>query len=101
LHEPLFVVSFTIKNTGKISGKEVAQLYISPPPNFGKPPNLLGGFEAVRLETAAERTVSLPLSRYDLSVWDAERQGWARLEGSVGVCVGGSSRDVRLSGNVF
>ncbi|KAF8595923.1 beta-glucosidase [Ceratobasidium sp. AG-I] len=101
LHEPLFVVSFTIKNTGKISGKEIAQLYISPPPNSGEPPNLLRGFEAVQLETGEERTVSLPLSRYDLSVWDVERQGWARLEGSVGIWVGGSCRDVRLSGNVF
>lgn len=95
------MVSFTIKNTGKTSGKEVAQLYISPPSNSGEPPNVLRGFEAVQLEAGEQRTVSLPLSRYDLSVWDVEKQGWARMEGSVGVWVGGSSRDVRLSGNVF
>ncbi|KAG8751772.1 hypothetical protein FRC12_012265 [Ceratobasidium sp. 428] len=101
LHEPLFKVSFTIKNTGKVAGKEVAQLYISPPAGAGEPPNLLRGFEIVDLKPGQSKQVELELSRYDLSIWDVERQGWARMDGAVGVWVGGSSRDVRLKGEVF
>ncbi|KAG9101094.1 hypothetical protein FRC07_010356, partial [Ceratobasidium sp. 392] len=96
LHEPLFKVSFTIENTGKVTGKEVAQLYISPPESAGEPPNLLRGFEIVELNPGQLKQVELKLSRYDLSTWDVERQGWARMDGVVGVWVGGSSRDVRL-----
>ncbi|KAG8766910.1 hypothetical protein FRC12_006574 [Ceratobasidium sp. 428] len=101
LHEPLFKVLFTIKNIGKVSGKEVAQLYISPPTSAGEPPNLLRGFEIVDLKPGQSKQVELELSRYDLSVWDVERQGWARMDGTVGVWVGGSSRDVKLKGEVF
>ncbi|KAG9122198.1 hypothetical protein FRC07_001528 [Ceratobasidium sp. 392] len=101
LHKPLFKVSFTIKNTGKVTGKEVVQLYISPPESAGEPPNLLRGFEIVELKPGQSKQVELELSRYDLSVWDVERQGWARMDGAVGVWVGGSLRDVRLQGEVF
>ncbi|KAG9086826.1 hypothetical protein FS749_003342 [Ceratobasidium sp. UAMH 11750] len=101
LHEPLFKISFTIKNTGKVSGKEVAQLYISPPDSANEPPNLLRGFDIVELKAGESKQVELELSRYDLSVWDVKRQGWARMDGAVGVWVGGSSRDVRLKGEVL
>ncbi|KAG8715739.1 hypothetical protein FRC09_016349 [Ceratobasidium sp. 395] len=101
LHETLFKASFTITNTGKVSGKEVAQLYISPPANAGEPPNLLRGFEIVDLKPGQSKQVELELSRYDLSVWDVERQGWARMDGTVGVWVGGSSRDVKLKGELL
>ena len=101
LHEPLFKVSFTIKNTGKVKGREVAQLYITPPTSANEPPNVLRGFTIVELEPGRSKSVDLTLSRYDLSIWDATRQGWARMNGSVGVWVGGSSRDVKLKGTIF
>ncbi|KAG9113524.1 hypothetical protein FRC07_007769, partial [Ceratobasidium sp. 392] len=59
LHEPLFKVSFTIKNTGKVTGKEVAQLYISPPESAGEPSNLLRGFEIVELKPGQSKQVEL------------------------------------------
>ncbi|KAH7325497.1 beta-glucosidase [Rhizoctonia solani] len=101
LHDPLFQVSFTVKNTGKVAGSEVAQLYISPPAATGEPPNVLRGFEKVKLNPGESKTVDLLLSRYDLSIWDVTRQGWARMNGAVGVWVGASSRDQRLNGTIF
>ncbi|QRV99617.1 glycoside hydrolase family 3 protein [Ceratobasidium sp. AG-Ba] len=85
LHEPLFTVTFNVKNTGKVVGKEVAQLYISPPASANEPPNLLRCFEIVELQPGQSQQVRMSLSRYDLSIWDVERQGWARMEGAVGV----------------
>ncbi|CAE6526553.1 unnamed protein product [Rhizoctonia solani] len=101
LHDPLFQVSFTVKNTGKVAGSEVAQLYLSPPAATGEPPNVLRGFEKVKLNPGESKTVNLILSRYDLSIWDVVRQGWARMNGTVGVWVGSSSRDQRLNGTIF
>ncbi|CEL61264.1 hypothetical protein RSOLAG1IB_09886 [Rhizoctonia solani AG-1 IB] len=101
LHEPIFKVSFTVKNTGKVSGSEVSQLYLSPPASLGEPPNVLRGFSKVQIDPGRSKQVELILSRYDLSTWDVTRQGWAKMKGSVGIWVGGSSRDVRLKGIIF
>ncbi|KAF8676990.1 Glycoside hydrolase family 3 protein [Rhizoctonia solani] len=101
LHDALFKVSFTVKNTGKVAGSEVAQLYINPPAGANEPPSVLRGFDKIKLAPGESKTVELVLSRYDLSIWDVERQGWARMEGTVGVWVGSSSRDQRLNGTIF
>ncbi|CUA75547.1 hypothetical protein RSOLAG22IIIB_05945 [Rhizoctonia solani] len=101
LHDPLFQVSFTIKNTGKVAGSEVAQLYINPPAGVNEPPSVMRGFEKVQLNPGESKSVDMILSRYDLSIWDVVRQGWARMNGTVGVWVGSSSRDHRLNGTIF
>lgn len=45
--------------------------------------------------------MTITLSRYDLSIWDVVKQGWRKPDGEIGVTVGASSRDKRLSGVVF
>ncbi|CAE6478958.1 unnamed protein product [Rhizoctonia solani] len=101
LHEPIFKISFAVKNTGKVAGSEVAQLYLSPPASLGEPPSVLRGFSKVQLDPGKSKQVELILSRYDLSIWDVTRQGWAKMNGTVGVWIGGSSRDVKLRGSIF
>ncbi|KZV95241.1 glycoside hydrolase family 3 protein [Exidia glandulosa HHB12029] len=99
LHEPRVSVTFQVKNTGSVSGTEIAQLYLSPPPSAHTPPNLLKGFATVdSLSPGEARTVTLNLSRYDLSVWDVKKQGWILPQPAFGVHVGASSRDFRLDG---
>ncbi|CEL60157.1 hypothetical protein RSOLAG1IB_09406 [Rhizoctonia solani AG-1 IB] len=98
LHAPYYDVSFDIKNTGQVVGHEVAQLYVQPPPSANSPPNQLRGFTRVALKPGETKRVTLTLSRYDLSVWDVARQGWAKVNGQVGVTIGASSRDFRLKG---
>jgi hypothetical protein len=44
--------------------------------------------------------VTITLSRYDLSIWDVVKQGWRKPTGQIGVTVGASSRDKRLTGVV-
>ncbi|CAE6430167.1 unnamed protein product, partial [Rhizoctonia solani] len=79
LHDALFKVSFTVKNTGKVAGSEDPQLYINPPAGANEPPSVLRGFDKVNLESGESKTVQLVLSRYDLSIWGAQRQGWAMM----------------------
>lgn len=45
-----------------------------------------------------KKTVTINLSRYDLSIWDTVAQGWRKPEGAIKVTVGASSRDARLHG---
>ncbi|KAG8713760.1 hypothetical protein FRC08_012855 [Ceratobasidium sp. 394] len=100
LQDPWIKVSFTLKNTGSVAGTEIPQLYISPPSSSGEPPNALKGFSSVALAAGASTTVSLTLSRYDLSYWNVGGQKWSLITGTTGIWVGPSSRSKQLTGSV-
>ncbi|KAI0061287.1 beta-glucosidase [Artomyces pyxidatus] len=100
LHRPAYSVSFQVQNTGKVNGTEIPQLYLNHPASAGEPPSILRGFTDVALCPGEEQTVTLTLSRYDLSVWDVVTQSWIRPQGTIGVTVGASSRDARLKGKI-
>ena len=79
------------------------QLYIHHPPSAGEPPSVLKGFTDVAVMPGETQSVSITLSRHDLSIWDVVQQGWRRPDGDIteiGLSVGRSSRDARLSGNI-
>ncbi|QRW09292.1 glycoside hydrolase family 3 protein [Ceratobasidium sp. AG-Ba] len=98
LHAPYYQVSFDLRNTGAVAGNEVPQLYIQAPASANSPPNQLRGFDRIALRPGQTQRVTLTVSRYDLSVWDVARQGWAKMNGQVGLTVGASSRDFKLKG---
>ncbi|CAA7270033.1 unnamed protein product [Cyclocybe aegerita] len=100
LHVPAYRATFSVRNTGSVAGSEIPQLYLHFPTSAGEPPSVLRGFTDVELRPGEQKTVTITLSRYDLSVWDTERQGWRKPEGEFGVTVGASSRDARLKGSV-
>ena len=70
------------------------------PSSSGEPPSILKGFTNVEVDAGETASVEITLSRYDLSIWDTEAQGWRRPEGTIGVTVGASSRDRRLVGEL-
>jgi hypothetical protein len=98
LHAPAYSVRFTLANTGERAGTEIAQVYVAFPSGSGEPPRVLRGFTDVRLEKGRSETVVITLSRYALSVWDVQAQGWKRPEDTIGVWVGESSRKLVLEG---
>ncbi|KAF8958580.1 glycoside hydrolase family 3 protein [Flammula alnicola] len=100
LHRPAFQATFTVQNTGSVSGGEIPQLYINFPASSGEPPSVLRGFTNIELNPGQKGSVTITLSRYDLSIWDVVQQGWRKPEGTIGVTVGASSRDSRLKGSV-
>ncbi|KAF8487510.1 glycoside hydrolase family 3 protein [Russula ochroleuca] len=100
LHRPAFTVSFTIQNTAHVAGTEIPQVYLHFPVGAGEPPSVLRGFTDVELQPGEEKSVSVTLSRYDLSVWDVRSQSWMRALGTYSLSVGASSRDFRLKGTL-
>ena len=79
---------------------QIPQLYIHPPTTAGEPPSVLKGFDAVAVKAGQSKTVTLTLSRYDLSIWDVVAQGWKKPDGKITFSVGASSRDFRLQGTI-
>ncbi|KAG6887925.1 hypothetical protein C0992_010203 [Termitomyces sp. T32_za158] len=100
LHRPAYTVTFSVTNTGSLYGGEIPQLYLHMPASSGEPPSILRGFTNVELQPGETKTVRINLSRYDLSIWDTEAQGWRKPAGAISFTVGASSRDGRLSGTI-
>ncbi|KAN0079808.1 glycoside hydrolase family 3 protein [Tylopilus felleus] len=100
LHMPAFQVTFNVTNTGYYYGGDVPQLYLHHPASAMEPPSILKGFTNVVLEPGQTAQASITLSRYDLSIWDVVRQGWAKPNGTITFSIGASSRDFRLSGAI-
>ncbi|KAH9922142.1 beta-glucosidase [Amylocystis lapponica] len=100
LHRPAFQVQFDVTNTGGVAGADIPQMYVHFPAGSGEPPSLLRGFTDVYLEPGETESVTLMMSRYDLSVWDVVAQNWVLPSGAITLSVGASSRDFRLTGTV-
>ncbi|KAK7681535.1 hypothetical protein QCA50_015267 [Cerrena zonata] len=98
LHRPAVQVKFIVTNTGKVAGGEIPQLYLQHPASAGEPPAILKGFSDTFLQPGQSKTVTINLSRYDLSIWDTVGQGWARPKGTIKFTVGQSSRKFLLNG---
>jgi beta-glucosidase len=98
LWDTLYTVTATVRNTGRVDGAAVPQLYVTLPPSApaGTPPRQLRGFDKIALKAGQAGTVSFPLMRRDLSYWDVGRQEWVIPAGEIGVAVGFSSRDLKL-----
>jgi beta-glucosidase len=60
--------SVNLRNTGKVAGDEVVQLYLKFPDIPGAPIRALRGFQRVHLEAGASQKVEFHLSRRDLSM---------------------------------
>jgi beta-glucosidase len=61
-------VEVTVKNTGKVAGDEVAQLYLTFPSIPGAPLRALRGFKRVHLDAGASQQVRFELGQRDLSM---------------------------------
>ncbi|MDR7078430.1 beta-glucosidase [Neobacillus niacini] len=102
-------VSFTITNTGKVAGKEAAQVYLTLPDKAGQPAKRLVNFEKVDLKPGESKRVNLRINKADsnhpfsyfipkdpdnLANW--ANGEWATAKGKYRVHVGGSSADTPL-----
>ncbi|HWT65928.1 MAG TPA: glycoside hydrolase family 3 C-terminal domain-containing protein [Terracidiphilus sp.] len=89
-------VSFTVKNTGKRAGTEIAQVYASLPDAAGEPPKRLVGWARVELAPGESKQVSVPVSQDRLTVYDEASDSWKLVPGNYVVRVGGSSLNLPL-----
>lgn len=95
-------VSFTVRNTGRRDGIEVAQVYVGPSPDLrlDQAVRVLGGYRRLALRAGERRRVAVRVDARTLSSWDAERHGWVLGTGRRTVWAGASSRDLRLDADV-
>jgi beta-glucosidase len=88
--------SFTLANTGKRKGAEVAQVYAVLPAKAGEPWKRLVGWQKVELEAGESRVVKVKLEGKAMSVWDGAGKKFVRPAGRFEVMVGGSSGEAAL-----
>jgi beta-glucosidase len=89
-------VSFTVRNTGKRAGTEIAQVYASLPDAAGEPPKRLIGWTRIELAPGESKKVSVPVDQERLIIYDEASDSWKLVPGGYNVMVGGSSQDLPL-----
>lgn len=88
-------VKVTVKNTGKVAGKEIVQLYIGDEKcSVLRPVKELKDFYKVELQPGEEQEVAFTVERDDLTFFDDERHEWIAEPGRFKIYIGRSSEDI-------
>jgi beta-glucosidase len=90
-------VEFTVRNTGRRDGADIAQVYVSLPADAGEPPKRLVAFKKVWIPAGQSKQVKLTVDRKYLSIFDETGNAWKLLPGSYTFKVGNSSHELPLS----
>lgn len=95
-------VSFKVKNTGKVSGKEICQIYVSKNESkIFRPVRELKGFEKISLEPGEEKTVTVELTPRSFTYYNVKIGDFTIEPGEYFIEVGASSRDIKLSSSII
>ena len=89
-------VSVTVKNTGAVAGKEVAQVYVKAPKGrLEKPVQELKAFAKTReLKPGEAQILTMVIPVRDLASFDEANSQWITEAGTYTFCIGNSSRDI-------
>jgi beta-glucosidase len=91
-----------VTNTGKVTGKEIVQLYVRDvKSSFARPEKELKAFAKVELKSKQKKTVTFTLDREAFWHFDTGQGRWNTESGEFEVWVGASSRDVRAQRSVI
>ncbi|MFD8009467.1 glycoside hydrolase family 3 C-terminal domain-containing protein [Streptomyces sp. NPDC058955] len=98
-------VTFTVRNTGRRPGVDVAQVYLGPAPDLtargvDQPASVLAGYRRVELAAGERRRVTVHLTARTLSSWDTARDGFVLGTGRRPLRVGRSAADPGLGTTV-
>lgn len=91
-------VTFSVTNTGRRAGIEIAQVYVSLPEDVRLAPRQLAGWARVNLQPGETRRVTVAFHELAVSMYDTGLSSWRRPAGRYGVWVGGSSQNTPLAG---
>ena len=90
-------VSVDVKNNGKVSGREIVQVYLSAPAGkLNKPNEELAAFAKTKLLKPGQNdTIRFELNSRDLASFDTATSSWIAEAGKYLVKVGASSRNIK------
>ena len=91
-------ITFTLSNTGRVSGSEIAQLYISQKnPSMLRPVKELKGFTKVALNRGETKTVEMTLKVSDMAFYDDKINAWTLEPDDYIISIASSSRSIKSS----
>ena len=92
-----FTASITVRNTGKVAGKEAVQLYVSAPDGgLEKPAMELKAFAKTgTLQPGQSQTLSFEVDAYDLASFNEANSRWETAAGTYTVKFAANAEDVR------
>ena len=93
-------VTFSVKNTGRRAGSEIAEVYVSMPQEAGEPPKRLVGWAKLPLNAGESEGTTVTIDNKYLSIYDESIESWKLMPGTYTFLIGGSSQDLPLSAKV-
>jgi len=91
-------INFSIKNTGKFDGDEVAQVYVKLPDQaMPMPIKQLKGFKRINIKKGNTATVEIEIEKAQLRYYNEKESKFITPKGSYQIMVGTSSADIRLT----
>jgi beta-glucosidase len=94
-------MTFAIKNTGKIAGSEVPQIYVTQTKTLVlRPAKELKGFKKVFLKAGETKTITIPIKVQDMAYWDEKTSAWKVDSGEFILNLATSAGDVKFMGSV-
>src|SRR5271169_1395567 len=91
---------FTVKNTGKRTGTEIAQVYGRLPKGSDESFKRLVGWKRVTLASGESQTVTVAIDDRVLKTFDEEKNAWNLLPGEYQVLAGSSSDNTPLTASL-
>lgn len=89
--------TFTLRNTGKYDGAEIAQLYVGlPGAKVFRPVKELKSFSKVFLKAGEEKTVTIKFDDKTFRYWNMKTNKWEVEGGVYSIMIGASCADIRL-----
>ena len=92
---------FTVQNTGKRTGTEIAQVYGRLPKGSDEPYKRLAGWKRIVLAPGESQSITIVIDDRVLQTFDEEKNIWNLTKGEYQVMVGGSSDDTPLLGSLL
>ncbi len=94
-------VRVKIKNSGRVAGQEVVQLYVRDVEStVFRPDKELKGFAKIALQPGETQEVTFELDQRAFAYYNTAMNAWHVESGAFEILVGASSRDIRLSATV-
>lgn len=96
-----WTVTIPVTNTGKVDGKEVVQLYVSPAEHtVERVKKELKGFQKLALKPGETKVATLSVTPRDFAYYDVLTHRWRTVPGTYDLLLGASAADIRSTVSV-